>query len=373
MTYRELKESLDLAKRASSREKLITLTSVSNQLEINLASRVERTALANAASTLDLILYIKPRVKPKIRLRISEEKKQLNLSIASIKEDPLQLNLDALNGFIPRNKDVESILTSNTGKDPEAIKTLSFDLGLIDASQVFPKWLAHCQKLKAPLYQKDIDINHYGHHEFYIEDLDFNQKNISDENLFFLKAEIDNKIDQIKAKTSTLINNLYLGLYPDPDIIGRYETNKWSNRLIKDLNCAFFHLQKIRHDSDLKAELEANDIKMENIIKHWFKNRWEGIKDLRKESAESSYQLIANNNVKIDLEAFDVTQKCKDRNQPSATDSLILIDFLSEQILQKNSKYYRQKDRFIATFDKAISGKNKNLGDVIYSIAKSKE
>ena len=375
MTYQEIKESIQSA--TENQNEHITLTSAAHELGIDLNSRIERSAFAKAIASHNLTISIVPIKKIEIKLRISKDKKPSPL-IFNLREDPLALNLDKLIGFYPRKKDIEKIITHDSFEETRLRRILSFDYALAkNLSPIFPEWLANLnntgQENKLPLiYDEKLEyLSHYRCHEFYIETSSL-KNNISDDKIYLIAKEFRGKETLIKKYTSKLIDEEYRNLYPDPSNAGDYVINEWSNDLIKDLNCAFFQLNKINHNPELKHCLKKNSIDIETVLKRWFKKRWAGKKDLRRESIENAYRLIADKEVKIKLDLLGVPNECKDRNQPGATDAMILLDFLAERNLKKDRNCYRNKKNFTPAFNKAISVRAKELGHSIYSIAKAK-
>lgn len=375
MTYQEIKQSIQSATENQSEH--ITLTSAAHELGIDLNSRLERSAFAKAIASHKLTVSVVPIKKIETKLRISKDKKP-SLLIFNLREDPLALDLGDLLGFKPRNQDIEKVITNDNLEDTELPHILSFDYALKkDFSPTFPGWLANSHKPRHPnkpslIYdEKSEYLPHYRYHEFYIETSNL-KNNMSDEKIYLVAKEFREEKSSIKQDTYKLIDDVYGYFYPDPSNAGDYEINEWSNDLIKDLNCAFYHLRKINQNHELKEKLEENKISIEAVLKRWFKERWAGKKDLWKDSDEKAYRLISDHSVKINLHEFSITEECKRRNQPGATDAMILIDLLAESNFKKKRDCYRNKKNFIPAFNKAISVRAKELGHNIYSIAKAK-
>ncbi|MGI3070124.1 hypothetical protein [Vibrio alginolyticus] len=128
--------------------------------------------------------------------------------------------------------------------------------------------------------------------------------------------------------------------------VGSYEINAWSNPYIVDLNVGFKKFFVDRTDT-------RND-----EVKRWLEERWRG-KDIADVMAKYAWRLIVPGEcdkpisycaLESTLNTVDlnILSTLRERNQPNAPATLLLLDFLAEQ-KWANANGYEVKIKGIST------------------------
>lgn len=344
----------------------------------------------------DIHLVILPEQPIEIGIRLPKNKHDRMLKL--IKENSLNVEPEALDGFIPSTENNEKTLRTLNWKtsNPKLAVYTNSKKNIITAQSPYTlasKTAHHegkCDHYCPCNISKE--RHDYLHQEFYFINIISQRTKLKLDEIFLLSSEIEK-----------LKNSLHGELKPDFSDIGEYQANPWSNQLIKDINAIHHYLQKNNMINDTKDKKIA-----QRLVTSWLEERYKE-KKLTANCLEQIPKIVSNSHSEaINFEAIleeeiknlTITEKLtrelsvkksisekNTRNRKKSTDLIVLIDILAEKHYKgkkemneikrnKESKYplYKSYIRGSLIAEKLVSaGIAKGvLQQAIYSIIKHK-
>ncbi|MDZ7852321.1 MAG: hypothetical protein U5L98_06645 [Halomonas sp.] len=348
---------------------------------------VDFKKFATIVAKEEIYLIILP--KNPVNIGIRNKNKFLNTFTNTRQNNPLNIAVEGIDGFVPHPKNNEKILNSLNWKACEPML-----IAYTDGNNKFA--VLNCPYKQASLNS----IEQYRHEvkDDNIEDvlrLSLNLAKAYGEQVFYFKdrgnsyteisiKEIYTTADDLKIIKSSL-RNLYM---PDFNDLGFYTENEWSNKLIKDINAAHNYLVK---NGLTNSKDKAKTVALEARVRDWLEYRWRGRKNLRSELClnyftkaiteelnlsidlnllEADFYDVEKNPEKIDRNALKTPTDTIERNRSEATDLIILLDIVAEKH-HKNIKGFQNKTQCESML--IFAGLNNNQQDLrsaIYSVIK---
>jgi len=324
---------------------------------------IEKLIKTIARNNIYLIILPKQPIEIGIRL----PKNQYTRIFNRIKENSLNIDPEALDGFIPSTENNEKILRTLNWKtsSPSLVVYTNSKQNFITAKSPYT--------LASKTVHHEGKCNHYCpcgiqaerhdymHQEFYFINITSQRTNIELDEIYF----IDSDVEKMK-------NYLYGELKPDFNDIGDYQSNQWSNQLIKDINAIHHHLQKNNMLNNSKDKKIA-----QKKVKSWLEERYRAKKltancldqipkivtDFHSEAInfeavleEEIKNLNTTNKLAHEHFVIKATSEKRTRNRKKSTDLIVLIDIIAE-------KHYKGKQEIKET--------KKNKEEPKYSLYKS--
>lgn len=330
-------------------KKIIPLDKAISSLGLKLDAFIE------ALKHNNIFLVILP--KHSFSIGIRNRKKVIDLASKSYEDNPFDITVNCVDGFIPHLENNEKILYSLNWKASEPYEIVTTDGKNEFATSENPQELASSKAIQQYKFEvKEAKI-------FKIVNKMVSASLSYSDQVFFFKGKETYNTELSMKEIFITINGLdvlkeYLSNLHKPDFndVGGYQENPWSNQLIKDINAIhkYFLDNKMISDDRKKKVAEVK-------ARKWLMQRYNGSKKISNECFEYLPKIVSDQvdsdinfekilekeikDIKIHMDSKTgsplvaaLHEKIK-RNREKATDVIILIDIAAEKHFEEKKKH----------------------------------
>ena len=345
-------------------KKIIPLDKAISSLGLKLDAFIE------ALKHNNIFLVILP--KHSFSIGIRNRKKVIDLASKNHDDNPFNITVNCVDGFIPHRENNEKILYSLNWKTSEPYEIVTTDGKNEFATSESPQELASSKAIQQYKFEvkeaKTFKIINkmvsaslsYSDQVFFFKEKDTYNTELTMKEIFITF----NDLNILKE----FLSNLHK---PDFNDVGDYQENPWSSQLIKDINAIHKYFLDNKMINDV-SEKKVAEVK----AKKWLKQRYEGNNKLTEVCFEQlpkivSEQIYSNinfdkilekdiKNIKTHMDSktssplVAALHEKRKRNREKATDVIILIDIAAE-------KHFNQKKENKGLMKTINEDKNKNI------------